>query len=170
MAAAKFYETAFALGKSALWKKLPPDAVFAVHSSSGKTLWCTVDGEAKILRIWPGQKGLDSLRSGDPQQSCCLMLVYRSLISLTEDELRGVTACADRMKLTLRGANPCPRFMKQEPWYLPVRTTDRGELSLILEAMSAAAYAGELLKKYSVEALGILPGELAPGALIPCVE
>lgn len=170
----RLFELALQYKKTRLWKKLWDSQLFAVRFSDGEIGYCCVmgmNGEFNAIAVYPGQSGLDSLRTlhedasgmddlSQMEQMCsqdCLMLSFVNKSDLNRRDMEALDAFACKHGITLRGRNASPQFERFRPgyerWYLEDETDQRR----MIEALEAALEVADRLSREmkTAEMLGI---------------
>ena len=176
MATDRMYELAFAYRSAGLWKRMESAEVFALRLSDGEIGYCSVLGvgrEFNALALYVGAPGLRSLRLLLDTQwkyevfqpdtegvevmyaQDCLQCALENKDELEHDELAEVRAYAKRHKLSFRGPNAFPHFVKYTPKHIPWHFTEACENERITEALEASLALDGMLKSRGKAALGL---------------
>lgn len=173
----RLFELALAYRKTKLWKKLWDSQLFALRFSDGGIGYCCVMGmndELNAIAVYPGQKGLDSLRklhrdismtdvlAHVEQMSCqdCLMLSFTNKSGLNPRDIEALEPYCQKNAITLRGRKAYPQFERFRPgyerWYMEDETDQRH----MIEALEVAIGLSNRLtsEKKTAEQLGLFTG------------
>lgn len=135
----RLFELALKYKKTKLWKKLWDTQMFGVRFSDGEIGYCCVmgmAGELNAIAVYPGQQGLDSLRTlhDDPSSmddlarlermhdQDCMTLSFMNKSELPRRDLEAISAYCDAHGISLHGRKAYPHFERLNegsvPWYL----------------------------------------------------
>jgi len=149
----KLYELAFAYRETKLWKKLYDTELFAVVLPGGEIGYCCVMGhlgEHLALSLYVGEEGLNSLRmlrdQGDGVRNVqefllaqnCLQCAFGNKDDLSPEELSSVRAYAAKHKLSFRGKNAFPQFMKYRAAHIPWPISEEADMEMLGAALRGA--------------------------------
>ncbi len=188
MISEKLLELAFLYKKTKLWKCLYDTELFAVRLPGGEIGYCSIMGllgEHCALGLYVGDHGYNSFRivMHGPEMVSelnyqewllsqdCVQCAFEAKDELSDEEAEAVRQYAKAHKISLRGRNAFPHFVKYRPNYLPWFLTDERDQENLCEALAAAIEVAQRLE--SAEGgkaeLGILPVEETSGP-VPLLE
>lgn len=172
----QLYQLAFAFRKTKLWKSLYESELFAVALPTGEVGYCSImgfGGEHLALALYIGNKGLDSFRllqeAGVAEmhplkayeamlRQDCLQCSFESKDTLSPQELSAVRAYASRHRISIRGANAFPQFMRFRPATHPWPISEQGDIRLLCAALQAVLEVSERVKGGDKLRLGFREG------------
>ncbi len=173
MANEKMYDLAFEFKKTALWRQMTDDQLFAVKLPDGEIGYCCVMGKLGqhlSLAIYVGETGYNSylkLRNNDPYNfdpdvedlMCqdCLQCSFEDKDLLSEEELKEVRQYAKQHNIVLSGSNAFPQFTKYKPVKFPWRFDSETDNQRMCIALSAAIELKKYLSNHTAKEIGLLP-------------
>ena len=173
----RLYDLALIYKKGKLWKKLWDSQLFGVRFSDGEIGYCCVMGmmgELNAIAVYPGHKGLDSLRvlhdSTEAMDELarmehihcqdCMMLSFVNKRDLLPQEVEDIADYCQRKGVVLRGKNAFPQFERfregYERWLLDDEADQRRMAEGIEAALEVARRLTEEMK--TPEMLGLSEG------------
>lgn len=170
----KLFELAFAYRKTKLWKKLFDTEMFAVSLPDGRIGYCSVMGylgDHLALALYVGEKGLESFRRMEAPETVgmlefqeflycqdCLQCALENKNELSPRELADVRAYASAHKISFRGSNSFPQFIKYQPAHVPWPLCSEEDRELLGTALQAALAVNAALESRSKAELGLQTG------------
>ena len=148
--------------------------LFAVALPDGEIGYCSVmgfGGEHLALALYVGNKGLDSFRLLQKAGEMHPLKAYESMLSqdclqcsfegkdtLSPQELSAVRDYTSRNRISIRGANAFPQFMRFLPATHPWPVSEQADIQLLCAALQAVLEVNERVKDGEKLRLGFQEG------------
>jgi hypothetical protein len=167
-------DVAFRYKKSALWKKLWDNEIFAIKLKSGEIGYISImgkNGEYCALGLYIGEDAFQTYRilvdidkyTGSEfkdherlLQQKCLQAALETKDELMTEEIEEVRAYAKGHGIRLSGKNAYPQFIKYEPNFYPWKLKTNEEIDALYEALEAATLLADVLRSVKPFEIGII--------------